>query len=447
MGEALTTTDTDARLTAVYYPFSRCLDLETLKRAVLVYDRVLFIDPKSPQVRAGLYSVENHQQFLPNDAAQRLAADWQAIETEYRELERAGVVEFVDPLQVSPGQAIDALITGNMQADMNDKQISQLFADCPSLWSMLRSSIPMSAWPFLHHQYTPRVLYEENTRGAFVKHGEFSHALIADGRPDQEFSMPETSPSAATAITGQRRFRSAAMNPEYAVVLPYYLGSSLATSMAMAICLDREAVPLTDSTPHFKLLSTRFARASQTYSPERFPGLQPQFSLARAHTQALVERRLIDKTLGPGDLQRLSMEDVLEYRSVTAEQRMEFRNYMQRLVASVTSEPWSPDLDREMTLLIQQAQAELDSHTATMREAYRRIFRNAAVGLGMAVAPQLLNVIFPGIPLIVAFVFGAGSFTGVLADPIKDLLNTLTTRRATNGLSYLVKLRGENALE
>ena len=232
------------------------------------------------------------------------------------------------------------------------------------------------------------------------------------------------------------------MNPEYAVVLPYYIGSSLATSMAMAICLDRGAVPLTDSTPHFKLLSMRFVRASQTYSPELFPGLQPQFSLTQAHTQALVERRLIDATLAPEDLQRLSMEDVLQYRSVTAAQRTEFRNYLQRLVASVTSEPWSPDLDREVTTLIQQAQAELNSHTATMREAYRRIFRNAAVGLGMATAPHLLNVIFPGVPLMAAFVFGAGSFTGVLADPIKDLINTLTARHATNGLSYLVELSG-----
>ena len=67
---------TGVALNAVYYPYSRCLDERSLKRGILLYDHVYFVDPKTAKVRAGLFSVQNHQPYLPDDAAQSIAASW-----------------------------------------------------------------------------------------------------------------------------------------------------------------------------------------------------------------------------------------------------------------------------------------------------------------------------------------------------------------------------------
>lgn len=148
----------EKRLRAIYFPYSRTLDEVTLKRAVLLYDEILFVDPKTPKVRAGLYDVAQHQQYLPDDAAEALANEWSRISERYSVLEDAELLRFVDPSPLLEQQAVDELITGHLQADMLDQQVIDLFADHAPTWSMLRSRIPSSALQFLSHQYTPRVL-------------------------------------------------------------------------------------------------------------------------------------------------------------------------------------------------------------------------------------------------------------------------------------------------
>ena len=99
-------------LSAIYYPFARCVDEGTLKRAILLYDHLMFVDPKTPKVRAGLYSVSNHQPYLPWNAAQQLAEEWQQIENRYDLLFKEGLVSFFNPSHLLEKSTVDELITG-----------------------------------------------------------------------------------------------------------------------------------------------------------------------------------------------------------------------------------------------------------------------------------------------------------------------------------------------
>jgi hypothetical protein len=49
---------------ALYYPFSRSVSETTLKRAILLYDEILFVDPMSARVRGGLFDIEQHLPYL-----------------------------------------------------------------------------------------------------------------------------------------------------------------------------------------------------------------------------------------------------------------------------------------------------------------------------------------------------------------------------------------------
>jgi hypothetical protein len=45
-----------ARLSALYYPYSRCVDLDTLKLLAILYEEVVFIDPLEDLFREFLLS-------------------------------------------------------------------------------------------------------------------------------------------------------------------------------------------------------------------------------------------------------------------------------------------------------------------------------------------------------------------------------------------------------
>jgi hypothetical protein len=432
-------------LTAVYYPFSRCLDEETLKRAILLYDRVVFVDPKTPKVRQGLYSVENHQPYLPDDAALKLAKEWEYVEQHYDLLGKERAISFLDPTQIIERPAVDQLMTENLQKDMGDKGVLQLFSSYPDRWSMLRSRIPQTSFKNLSHQYTPRVLYEENTRRPFASYGNEHYALIADGKPYQEMSMPgEVLPQYVDyGVTGSRPV----VEEEYACVVPYYLGSSLAVSLMLAVSSDTGAIPFTDSNAHHKLLSIRFQRAAMAQASvpySEIPGLTKKEQPESAQKWRMVEMRLVDSILSTEDLQRISLEDCLEYRKHTEKQRQAFISLLSDLTKRTRHDAWSPEIEQELQGEIKEIQDAVDEQKASLRNAYTELFKKTAIGIGISAAPILLTAVFPAVSVPIAFMLGAGPAAGFLVDPLKELATLWANNlKQQNSLAYILNLEKE----
>src|SRR4051794_35071627 len=133
---------TQSTFRALYYPYSRTVDETTLKRAVLLYDEILFVDPMSSRVRAGLFDVDEHLPYLPPNVARSLAADWQAVSGRYELLEREGLVRLIDPAEAVESPRSGPLIAQSLHADLDDPGLRDLFDDrYPQMWSMLRSRI------------------------------------------------------------------------------------------------------------------------------------------------------------------------------------------------------------------------------------------------------------------------------------------------------------------
>lgn len=140
-------------LTGLYYPYARCLDEETLKRAILIYDKIIFIDPMSEKVKQGRYSVENHQQYLPDQAAKKLTEEWEYIKSHYDTLTKENIISFYDPNKLLNNPTIDHLITRHLQDDMGDQGVFRLFENSKAkTWSILRSRIPKRSFQYLHQR-------------------------------------------------------------------------------------------------------------------------------------------------------------------------------------------------------------------------------------------------------------------------------------------------------
>jgi hypothetical protein len=406
---------------ALYYPYSRTVNETTLKRAVLLYDEILFVDPMSSRVRAGMFDVEQQLPYLPANVATAIAMEWEAVSGRYGLLEREGLVRLVDPAGVVESPRTGELIAHALHADLADPGLRDLFADgYPHMWSMQRTRIPEPAFRHLVHQMQERVL------GSAATHG--GKALYTDGHP------------AATPTT--RGVVLPDDGREYAAVLPYLAGSSIATSTALALTLSEDAVPLTDSDAHFRLLSVRMARAAAA-APlvDRVPGLTPRPDGARTQKTALVQQKIVDSVVSHADLEALSLEDCLRYRERTADERAQFRAFLHDVVRTAYAQPWSPQIEAQIQERIDAARREVSDHAKSMRDAYRSLFKRTLVGLAVSAAPALLTTIFPVVSPLTVLLFGGGQLTAMLTEPVKSLLTQWTDRdRATSSLAYLMDL-------
>jgi hypothetical protein len=108
------------QLEALYYPYSRALRLETLKRAVLLFDKVSFLDSQPWFVRGELLRGEH-------------AAAMQAVEQDYEYLRHEGVISIVNP-----GAAIveyDTVLTANVRHDIGDDRfLDEAVSESATAW-------------------------------------------------------------------------------------------------------------------------------------------------------------------------------------------------------------------------------------------------------------------------------------------------------------------------
>jgi hypothetical protein len=411
-------------LRALYYPYSRSLSATTLKRSVLLYDEILFVDPMSARARNGLYDPSEHLQYLPPDAASSLASEWLAVRDEYSILQREGLLRLVDPEPTLADPATGQLIADALGADLAQTDVRGLFGAYPRMWSMLRTRIPSPAFAHLAHQLPARVLGSEPV----IAGTDGPLALYLDGHPK---AMPTL--GGVVLPDGGR---------EYAALLPYVAGSSLATSTALAIALDQQAVPLTDSDPHFRLLSMRMARAATAASASDVPGLHKRGpSAATAQRTALVHQRVVDSVISYEDLAAMTLADCLRYREATNDQRVAFRQFLGDVVEAVYAQPWSPEIEQQIEARIADARRDIGAHAKKMRETYRSLFGRMITGLAVSAAPALLTMAFPGVSPLMALLFGAGPLGALLSDPVKEIAAAWIERdRGTSSLAYLMDL-------
>lgn len=152
-------------LKALYYPYARCTNENTLKRAILIFDEIGFVDPTSPEMRERLIT---DQREIPKSVIR----DWETIRDAYGPLLERNIVKLHDPEPVVRNH--DKLLAAALKADLNDNEVWKICTapGTPPTWSILRRRVPLSAFEFLNSQTYGRINYGTARAKAFF-HREF----------------------------------------------------------------------------------------------------------------------------------------------------------------------------------------------------------------------------------------------------------------------------------
>lgn len=361
---------------ALYFPFTRCLHEAALKRAVLLYDELIFIDSVAPDEREALYLREGTT--LSRDLNQQLAARWRAAEPHYRLLEEEGLVRFVAPAELfDVDEAAEALVAG-LEVDLELNQCGDLFRGHRP-WSILEQRVPAGAKgplaPWLRRGWSDKRLGETVIR------------------------------------------------------VPYAVGSSVNLSLALAAAHMLGATPLTDHALQHELLRRRFASAATAQGP----GLNAP--VPSPLTRRLIELRVIEALTPAEALDLLSFERVLDYRREHADARAELTGWVDKLTEGVRERPWDPAFEGELREITEYA-SEVAARPGRWKHAAGAFKRELSTGAVVAAGTSaVVGAVAPGVSKFAAVVLG-----GSAAPAVKAFADGLREARAPeqNAIAYLL---------
>jgi hypothetical protein len=371
---------------ALYFPFSRCLDEIALKQAVLLYDKLLFVDPVSPQARHDLYVHEARAA----GADPRITQAWVAAADHYELLAREGIVETVDASVLQNPDRADTLVADGLAVDLDLNRAGAMFRG-RRRWQMLEARLPPSA---LEGRFKPRP-------GPAGWHGD------------------------------------------QVVEVPYAVGSSVTLTYALAIAHEAGAVPLTDSDAHHRLLLRRMATAAAS---DDLPGLRARPPSAYRRRQ--IEVRIVNELAPAAALQDMNFDQLLEYRRKMQAERRELNQWIDQLADKARNRPWDPALDAELEGIAEHARllaARPERWGAAVAAARATVSpgRIATDVLGLVGAPTLAAVIAPQVSLLAALAVGANVARRNLVPATRAAIDELVRRRTPeqNAVSYLLNAR------
>lgn len=371
---------------ALYFPYSRCLDMTALKQALLLYDELLFVDSVDPYARADLYLREAQVAGVDPTITRR----WAEAEDAYELLMRNGVASTVFSDVLQDPEAADALAASNLTIDVERNRASRFF---PGLhrWQMLGDRMPQTV---LDRRY--------DTRRAVHWSG---------------FTIFE---------------------------VPYTVGASIATTYATAIAHELGVVPMTDSVGCHLLLVSRLQSAASVEG--NLPGLHA--APRSPYLRRQIEVRLVDELAPAEALRTMSVDEVLRYREETKAARRELAGYIDSLVDRAHHQPWDAGLDMELDELSRQARelaAQPGRWGAAAQAAKPHVDPGAlAAGAVTLAAPTTVTaVVAPHVSLIGALAVGGAAVLSQGTKALSAAVSALLAKRPAeqNAVSYLLNAR------
>lgn len=411
-------------LRALFYPYARCLDEATLKRAVLLYDEIVFVDAMTDADRDYLNATTGSQigTFDPAIIAiddRQVASKWGTMRWYYKELVDAKIIRVVDPSVLTTLPSIEESVRSSLSADLVDPVSVALVGIERPRWELLATRVPPT------------------TRSLLEREGEFYEGdprhVTRRAREEHQFDAPSH---------GRHLFGRPTLETEHGysetVVIPAFAGLSLTTTVALAVADREEAVPLTDDNAHYRFMARRFQRAA-TALPEglEIPGIIPSRPSASPLQTSFVQARFLATFLTDALLDRLSLTDCLDLREDLRDERRYFQEYLSSAEHQIRTDVWSPDAERDVSEQLRLAESALSEQRAKTRTALARFIQKTAIA-GLVTSPVVLSLaVFPSVSPVLALLLGGGGAIGAGA---QEALSALAhgTNPQRNGLSYLL---------
>jgi hypothetical protein len=360
-------------LSCLYYPFSRCVEPAALKQLLLVFDHVTFLDPVTD---------DEWRAHLLDDESPKLGGRFEGHRELHRSLDtlkRQGAVRLVDPSTI-PGIAGEATALAAL-SDLLDPAWAVL-ASAPAKYGLpaRRTADGRATWQIFAPKLAPRFV-EALGRAALRRH------LLDEGGDD-------------TAWT-----------------LSYEAGSAAALNAHIAAAESLSLAPVTDSALHHALYLRKVARA-------RSAGNAP---LPGGVSEGMLALTLLDELLPKRALDKLTFEQVLEFRDETRNPREALVKALERKL-TIHKADGAGDVERASALVLESLAAEVREYVGKMSEVKTKLFASVIPALSMTALPTGLFAVSLAYPGIGAGQVLAGSIAAAAAAMLHSALKLKAER-------------------
>ena len=394
-------------LNCLYYPFSRLLDPNQLKHALLTFDSVTFLDEAENDWRAVLL----HQ--MEGEAA--LFARYAELAADYDELMNSGAVRCIDPKTLSAAHSTQVAIA--TLADLKDRKFVELASQpqkhgLPSRTLSTGSNSSRPTWQVFQGKLaSPLRLNPDLTSDTVWS----SHVLI----PGDE---------------------------AYSWTLSYEAGSAAVLNYYFEAAQELGLTPSTSSTLHHHLLLRKLKRTLQE-DGEGISLLDEDMRYRCRRTLGHGEiLRLLGNLFPATLLQRATFRDILKFRTETVDQRRQFLVEVDEVVRTIDGDPSQAAYDKDVALAIQEMGRRFLVLQAELSGIRDRVLPSMAEG-------GMYSVAGGGALGALATFLGGLSTGGVVAASALTIGGTLalkastmwterrqTLRKEQSGVSYLLAI-------
>lgn len=354
-------------LSGLYYPFSRTINLSSLKQMLLVFEQVCFLDPVSDEAwRAGLFQNLEKQEDARFSSYREV---YSSLETLFSE----GVAKRIDPAKV---ELENPLTTASALSDLLDPE-----------WSSLAASPGKYKMP--HRRLAP------------------------DGGATWQIFMQKMPSAFIDLLESQEQFRRHLIfsgGSRYSWTLSYEAGSAVSMGVHLAAAEELNLAPVTDSKMHHELLLKKLIR-NRAHQERRPRPIDGGIAAQLAHSTAAT---VIESLLSKQQLDQIGVDEILLFREKTRQLRQQMVIDISDRFSLLSKVPDFDDLLLAGREVQQEIRSELRSYSAEMNSVKGKVWPNlissTSVGLasGSIASAVAMNFIAgPGYTLLASVLAGS----------------------------------------
>lgn len=436
---------------ALYYPYSRLLSEEDLKRSLLIFEKLYFVDPLSNDISrdTGQYVLRSRHFYARSSSTppyhplyRRLATtrnsgdsltrhglekipDWYDVAPTYLTLSKQGVVELVNSAETyelhSDLSAYSTLCDIALRIGTIEDQFDNFSELKTCYWRVHKSRVP------------PQIF-------------EYNLDFISDVCRQTDCALPkdrfeETAEYIEYMISG---LRYEYYDDDEAIKLPLNVAFVLITNQALQICAKKGIHPVTDDRLAHDAMIAKVDRYAKLHSgPMRDRTKVVDMLKTEQLAFSVATRYLTDDVL-----KELSFDDIFSLRARNKQIFSQFQHSLQEFAAEIETAPWDDGFSNRLEELIRSKitpkveQLDSDIKSATVDILGTMASKSISeLSRGLAGAlPTMTTASIIGLSLAEVALLGAATFFGAAGQAIPSIGEALTRKRRAkqHGLSFLL---------
>lgn len=414
----------------LYYPYSRCVDERHLKKALLLFDKIVFLDSQPQFMRQALL-YEEHPEYA------------ERIEQTYYFLEQNDFAEIIDPKSIV--EKFDLMITMNTSQDLRDRNFcSAAIKHSTEVWDMLYERLPST---FVQRFYPGA--------GTFAEAVSLQNAIRALGDSNFLFNSNTFWSRRFSGLSEDQQWQLFDDRYKYVIggnpyimlktyQIPFLQASSLRINEALAVCEEYGYVPFTDSAIHNQLLNIKLKNARNLINSNIQIRETIKFDLEYELPKSHLAIKIIDELFPDEALDNIEYAELLEYKIQNKSLLDKFHERISELSAMISDNCYGENYYRSLQRVIdKEIIPEISDIKNKMRKSYEENFGKLMLQSAGVIVPTLSVSILGGLSFSSVLAACACAEMGYLtasgADKIVNIISALKDKN-NNSYSYLLNL-------